>query len=144
MKKLRTLILSFGSLLFFATGAFAQDCLVEEAAQAALDREIELITELAADPEESFSGPESCINADIFNSFDLSIAIPDLAGLLTSFSTDLITAAIADAQAQACRAIGDAVDDAVGGASSVVASFNDTLSDELADILDNGWADLEL
>lgn len=138
--------LTFGilALFFWGATATAQECLVEEAAQAALDREIALIQELAANPEDSFTGPESCINSDIFNSFDLSIAIPDLAGLLSSFSTDLITNAIASAKAQACRAINDAVEDAVGEASEMVSNFNSTLSDELAGILDNGWADLEL
>ena len=126
--------------------AFAQaaGCLVEEAAQAALERELALIEELAADPEDSFSGPQSCINGDIFSSLDLSMLIPDLAGMLSSFSTDAITGIIQDAQAQACRAINDAMEDAIGGASDRMTSFSSGLSGELQGILDNGWEGLDL
>jgi len=128
--------------------AFAQaaggGCLVEEAAQAALERELALIEELAADPEDSFSGPQSCINSDIFSSLDLSMLIPDLAGMLSSFSTDAITGIIQDAQAQACRAINDAMSDAIGGATDRMSSFSSGLSGELQGILDNGWEGLDL
>lgn len=124
--------------------AQAAGCLVEEAAQAALQRELALIEELAANPEDSFSGPNSCINADIFSSLDLSMLIPDLAGMLTSFSTDAITGIIQGAQTQACRAINDAMGDAIGGASGRMTSFQSGLSGELQGILDNGWGNLEL
>lgn len=128
--------------------AFAQTagggCLVEEAAKAALERELALIEELAADPEDSFSGPQSCINSDIFSSLDLSMLIPDLAGMLSSFSTDAITGIIQDAQAQACRAINDAMSDAIGSATDRMSSFSSGLSSELQGILDNGWEGLDL
>lgn len=122
----------------------ATGCLVEEAAQAALQRELALIEELAADPEDSFTGPNSCINGDIFSSLDLSMLIPDLAGMLSSFSTDAITGIIQNAQAQACRAINDAMEDAIGSATERMTSFSSGLSGEMQGILDNGWGDLEL
>ena len=132
--------------LFVASGSasLAQDCLVEEAAQAALERELELIRELAADPEDSFSGPSSCIAADIFNSFDLSNAIPDLAGFVTSLPTEAIAAAIDGAKEKACQAIEDTVTSSIGGARDRMGVFDSSLSDELSGILDNGWDDLEL
>lgn len=131
-------------LLVLGTPVLAQDCLVEEAAQAALDRELELIRELAANPEDSFSGPDSCIAEDIFNSFDLSVAIPDLAGFIASLPSEAIAAAINGAKEKACQAIEDTVTANIGGAVDRLDIFDSTLSDELSGILDNGWDDLEL
>ena len=76
-------IVAAGSLSL-AWPASAQ-CLVQDAAQAALERELELIEALAVDPADSFKGPDGCVNMDILTSFDLSTLIPDLTGLLTDF-----------------------------------------------------------
>ena len=81
---------------------------------------------------------------DILNSLDLSTLIPDLSGLLSSFSMDAINGIIADAQAQVCRQIQDTIEGAVGDATSAVTSFNSGLSDELNNVLSNGWGDLGL
>ena len=59
--KIKGIWITIAAVMAITTPAFAQDCLVEEAAQAALERELALIEELAADPEESFSGPDSCL-----------------------------------------------------------------------------------
>ena len=136
--------LSAMAIVVSGTPSFAEECLVEEAAQAALERELELIRELAADPEDSFSGPDSCIAADIFNSFDLSTAIPDLAGFVATLPSQAIAAAINGAKEKACRAIEDTVSDSIGGAQDRLNIFDSTLSEELSGILDNGWDDLEL
>tara|TARA_R110000737_G_scaffold127218_4_gene159776 strand:+ start:7448 stop:7888 length:441 start_codon:yes stop_codon:yes gene_type:complete len=141
MKHLIPLIAA--SVLTAVPALAADGCLVEEAAQAALQRQIELIQATAADPEDSFSGVAACINSDILSAFDLSIAIPDLAGLMTSIATDAITDAINSAKTQACRAIQDAVSDTVGNAQATVTSFNSSLTDELEGVLDNGWGDLD-
>lgn len=147
MFNLRMTILATALAVASATGALAQSasgsgCLVEEAAQAALQRELEMIEAAAADPEDSFSGPDSCINADIFQSLDLSMLIPDLSGFLSSFSTASISNIIQQAQQQACRAAQDAINDAVGGVTDSMSSFNSSLSDQLSGILDNGWGGL--
>jgi hypothetical protein len=131
------------SALALAGTANAQ-CLVQDAAQAALERELELIEALATDPAESFRGPDSCVNMDLLTSFDLSTLIPDLSGLLTSFSFDALNGIIADAQAQVCRQIQDAIDGAIGDATSAVTNFNSGLTDELNGVLTNGWGDLGL
>jgi hypothetical protein len=81
---------------------------------------------------------------DILNSLDLSTLIPDLSGLLSSFSMDAINGIITDAQAQVCRQIQDTIDSALGDATSAVISFNSGLSDELNNVLSNGWGDLGL
>ena len=122
----------------------AAQCLVQDAAQAALERELELIEALAVDPADSFRGPDSCVNMDMLTSLDLSILIPDLTGFITSFSFDAINSLIADAQGQVCRQIQDAMDSAVGDATSAVTNFNSGLTDELSLVLTNGWGDLGL
>ena len=130
--------------IFAVSGPISAQCLVRDAANAALRRELELIEALAVDPADSFRGPDSCVNMDILNSLDLSTLIPDLSGLLASFSMDAINGIIADAQAQVCRQIQDAIDSSVDDATSAVTSFNSGLSDQLNNILSNGWGDLGL
>ena len=122
----------------------AAQCLVQDAAQAALERELELIEALAVDPADSFKGPDGCVNMDILTSFDLSTLIPDLTGLLTDFSFDAINGIIADAQTKVCREIRSAIDGSIGEATSAVTSFNSGLSDELNAALTSGWSDLGL
>ena len=124
-----------------ASGVSAQEsgCLVEQAAQAALQREIELIKATATDVESTFNGPNGCIDSAIFDDFDLSMAIPDLAGLLSSISTDFIQNAINSAKSKVCRQINDQITDVVGSARDATSTFNSGLSDELRGILDNGW-----
>lgn len=127
---------------FLAAPATAT-CLVEDAAKAALERELALIEAMAIDPADSFSaGSNSCISTDILSSFDLSSLIPDLSGMLSGFAFDSIDGIIAQAQQQACRAIDDAISDSIGQATSAVTSFNSTLSGDLQNILSNGWSDI--
>ena len=133
-------IVATGSLSL-AWPASAQ-CLVQDAAQAALERELELIEALAVDPADSFKGPDGCVNMDILTSFDLSTLIPDLTGLLTDFSFDAINGIIADAQTKVCREIRSAIDGSIGEATSTVTSFNSGLSEELNAALTSGWTDL--
>lgn len=142
MKKAKPLVLA--TALVALANPLAAQCLVQDAAQAALERELELIEALAVDPADSFRGPDSCVNMDMLTSLDLSTLIPDLTGFITSFSFDAINGLIADAQAQVCRQIQDAIDDSIGEATSAVASFNSGLTDELNGVLTNGWGDLGL
>jgi hypothetical protein len=114
----------FLAVSFALPGVAQESCLVEEAAQAALQREIELIKATATDVESTFNGPNGCINTDIFNDFDLSVAIPDLAGMLSSATTNLITDAINNARSQVCQAINDQVEGVVGNARGTVSDFN--------------------
>lgn len=129
-----------GSLCW--TGAANAQCVVQDAAQAALERELELIEALATDPADSFRGDSSCVNMDILSSLDLSTMIPDLAGLLDLSSLTDISGLLSGAQSQVCRAIQDAIDDNVSEATSAVTNYNSGLTDELNSVLSNGWSDL--
>jgi len=142
-KQLASMAICLGILASTAVSAYAQtNCRVEQAAQAALEREIELIKALATDPKDSFRGPESCISGDILSSFDLSNAIPDLAGMMQSLSMDAINNAIQSAQQQVCRQINEAVSGAIGKAQVAISNFNSNLTGELDGILSNGWSNL--
>ena len=132
------------TLLAFASSVSAADCFVEEAAKTALDREIELIKATATDVDSTFNGPEGCIDSSIFNDFDLSIAIPDLAGLLSNVSGNLIQGAIDAAKQKVCKKINDQIGDVVGKAKGATNNFSSGLSDELKGVLDNGWGDINL
>lgn len=125
-------------------GPVAAQCLVQDAAQASLERELALIEALAVDPADSFRGPDSCVNMDMLSSLDLSNLIPDLSGLITSFSFDAINGLISDAQAQVCRQINDAISGSISDATAAVTNFNSGLTDELSGVLSNGWGDLGL
>lgn len=137
----------FGAALIagvFFAGPLAAQCLVQDAAQAALQRELQLIEAMAVDPAASFRGPDSCVNMDVLTSLDLSNLIPDLSGLLADFSMDAINGAISGAQSQVCRQIQDAIGSSVGDATSAVTQFNSGLTGELNSVLSNGWTDLGL
>lgn len=131
--------------------AFAQtaptgggNCMVEQAAQAALDREIKLIEALAVDVEGTFNGPQGCIDASIFQQFDLSKFIPNGTAFLSGAATELITTAIQSAKDKVCQKINDKITDAVGTAQGTISNFSSGLTDELSSVLDNGWSGLKL
>lgn len=139
-----TLSIMTAAPAFPQSGSGSSECMVEEAAQAALDREIALIKDLAANVDDTFNGPEGCIDSSIFQEFDLSVAIPDLAGFITSASTDLITNAISAARDKACQAINDKIANTVGTAQGTISNFSSGLTGDMQNVLDNGWGDLSL
>lgn len=146
MKMMRTVLISalVAGSAGAALGQAADNCLVEQAAQAALEREILLIESLATDVEQTFNGPQGCIDPSIFQEFDLSTAIPDLAGLMSSISTNLLSDAIAAARDKVCQQIDQKIADSVGTARGTANQFSSGLTDELRGALDNGWQGLTL
>lgn len=127
-----------------AAGAASAQCIVDEAAQAALDRQVEVIRATAVDVEAIFSGPNSCINPDLLNSFDLSNLIIDPLSLVTGAVTDAINNAINDAKTQLCEAINTKINDTIGSVNGAITAHSSTLSGELDGILQNGWEGLSL
>lgn len=134
-----------GGIASIAGSAFAaEDCLVTEAAQAALDRQMAIIESSAVDVEDIFSGPDSCINPDIMNSFDLSGLILDPLSWVSGSVTDAISGAITDAKQQVCQAIQDQIDDTVGNVNGAITDHSSSLSSELDGILQSGWDGMQL
>lgn len=142
---MKTFKLGYLSLTMCVWGVTASaQCIVDEAAQAALDRQVEIITASAVDVESIFTGPNSCINPDLLNSFDLSNLIIDPLSLVTGAVTDAINNAINDAKAQVCAAINDQINGAIGNVNGAITAHSSTLSTELDGILQNGWDGLSL
>lgn len=142
---MKTLKLACLSLFMGVWGLSASaQCIVDDAAQAALDRQVEIITASAVDVESIFTGPNSCINPDLLNSFDLSNLIIDPLGLITGAVTDAINNAINDAKAQVCAAINDQINGTIGEVNGAITASNSLLSTDLQGILQNGWDGLSL
>jgi hypothetical protein len=142
MNKLKALCLLVS---FVSWGAAASaECIVDDAAQAALDRQVEIIKASVVDVEDIFTGPNSCISPDLLNSFDLSNLIIDPLSLVTGAVTDAINSAISDAKSQACAYINDQVNGTIGDVNSAISDANSQLSSELGSVLQNGWDGLSL
>lgn len=109
----------------------ANQCIVQDAADAAVQRQIALIDAAKVDPASFFAGPNSCINADLLKQFDLSNLIPDLAGWLTSAVTDAISNAITAAQQQVCNVMNEQLQNAVSAINSQMSAFQGTLTSPL-------------
>lgn len=135
---------SWATLFVLAAHAAQAQCIVDDAAQAALDRQVEIIKSSAVDVEDIFTGPSSCINPDLLNSFDLSNLIIDPLSLVTGAVTDAINNAINDAKSQICQAIQGTIDDTVGSVNTAISDHSSTLTSELDGILQNGWEGLSL
>lgn len=136
---------AFWATLFIVAAHSAQaQCIVDDAAQAALDRQVEIIKSSAVDVEDIFTGPSSCINPDLLNSFDLSNLIIDPLSLVTGAVTDAINNAINDAKTQVCQAIQGTIDDTVGSVNTAISDHSSTLTSDLDGILQNGWEGLSL
>lgn len=144
MSRLKHMMAALAVSTALAAPGLADTCMVEQAAQAALDREIKLIEALATDVESVFNGPQGCIDGSIFQEFDLSGLIPDLTGMLTSVATDMVSGAIASARDKVCQTINTKITDAVGSAQGTINQFSSGLTDELRGVLDNGWNGLSL
>jgi len=125
--------------------AYAQSaggCIINQAAQAALDRQKKLIQEVSVDVGEIFNGSNSCISPDLLSVPDLSSLISDPLGLLTGAITSAIDDALNNARSQVCEAINSRINGVIGDVNSQMSSFNSGLSSELQDILSSGFEGL--
>lgn len=120
------------------TNSFAQ-CLVEEAAEAAYNQQLEVIQATAVDVESIFSGPSSCISTELLTQFDLSSLIIDPLGLITGQVTNTITNAIQSAQQQICQAINEKISATVNNVHGTITTYRGTLNNDLQNVLQTGW-----
>jgi len=140
-----TLKRGFWATVFVLTAHSVQaQCIVDDAAQAALDRQVEINKSSAVDVEDIFTGPSSCIDPNLLDSFDLSNLIIAPLSLVTGAVTDAINNAINDAKTQVCQAIQGTIDNTVGSVNTAISDHSSTLTSELDGILQNGWEGLSL
>ena len=132
---LRLAVLLGGLALAGAAPAEAQstgnNCLVRQAADAAVQRQIALIDAAKVNPSSFFNGPNSCIAGDLLRRFDLSNLIPDLSGFLTSGATSLISSVIDAAKRQVCQILDDQLRDTIRSINQQMGGYQNSLSGDL-------------
>ncbi|UHC20355.1 hypothetical protein LRS73_34500 (plasmid) [Methylobacterium currus] len=132
---LRLAVLLGGLALAGAAPAAAQstgnNCLVRQAADAAVQRQIALIDAAKVNPSSFFNGPNSCIAGDLLKRFDLSNLIPDLSGFLTSAATSLISSVIDAAKRQVCQILDDQLRDTIRSINQQMTSFQSSITGDL-------------
>ncbi|WP_245291046.1 hypothetical protein [Methylobacterium aquaticum] len=107
------------------------NCLVRQAADAAVQRQIALIDAAKVNPSSFFNGPNSCIAGDLLKRFDLSNLIPDLSGFLTSAATNLVQSVIDQAKRQVCQILDDQLRDTIGSINRQMNSFQSSINGDL-------------
>lgn len=128
-----------GALWLGASGQEAQaqagGCMVQQAADAAVQRQIAMIDAAKVNPSEFFSGANSCIAPALLQRIDLSNFIPSAANFLSSGVESMIGNLIQQAQQKICEALNSQLQQLVGKLNSVGGSFQSQLPGELASIL---------
>lgn len=107
------------------------NCLVRQAADAAVQRQIALIDAAKVNPSSFFNGPNSCIAGDLLKRFDLSNLIPDLSGFLTSGVTNLVQSVIDQAKRQVCQILDDQLRDTIRSINQQMGSFQSSVTGDL-------------
>lgn len=107
------------------------NCLVRQAADAAVQRQIALIDAAKVNPSSFFNGPNSCIAGDLLKRFDLSNLIPDLSGFLTSGVTNLVQSVIDQAKRQVCQILDSQLQDTIRSINQQMGSFQSSITGDL-------------
>ena len=132
---LRLAVLAGGLALAGAAPAQAQstanNCLVRQAADAAVQRQIALIDAAKVNPSAFFNGPNSCIAGDLLRRFDLSNLIPDLSGFLTGAATSLVQSVIDQAKRQVCQILDNQLRDTISSINTQMGGYQNSLSGDL-------------
>ena len=121
-----------------ATAVAAQDCVIEAAGQAALDRQVKAIEAAQTDVASFFRGPNSCINADLLNRIDFSNAIPDLAGLFANLQTGAVDQLLQQGLRKVCEVVNEQVEGVVGDLNSSMTDWQSALPTEVSQIISDG------
>lgn len=115
-----------------------ENCLVTQAADAAVQRQVQMIDAAKVNPGDFFSGANSCISSNLLQSFDLSRFIPDTAGLLTGGVDSIISSVLNAAKQQVCQVLNQQLNSLISQLNSSSTCFSSNLSASLRSILGNG------
>ena len=133
MRPILALAVVLGGLSLASPSAQAQtqNCLVRQAADAAIQRQIALIDAAKVNPSSFFNGANSCIAADLLKRFDLSNLIPDASGFLTSGVQSLISSVMDAAKRQVCQILDNQLRSTISSINSSMGGFQNSLSGDL-------------
>lgn len=128
-----------GMMWLAASGQEAQaqagGCMVQQAADAAVQRQIGMIDAAKVNPSEFFSGANSCISSSLLQRIDLSNFIPSASNFLSGGVESMISNLIQQAQQKLCEALNSQLQQLVGKLNSFGGSFQSQLPGELASLL---------
>lgn len=132
--------------LGFGGAAQAQttDCLVKQAADAALQKQIATLDAAKVNPHDFFSGPNSCISDSLLSRIDLSNLIPDLASLITGAIDSMISNIINAAQQKICSLLNSQLQNITQLINQRLYSFQSQLGGQLSGILSQGGSFTQL
>lgn len=118
-----------------ATSGSANDCLVTQASDAAIQRQISMIDAAKVNPSDFFSGASSCISPQLLQSFDLSRFIPDLASFLSGGVDGLLQNILSQVKNQVCSVLNQQLGNLVQKLNLSSLNFEGTLSSQMRSIL---------
>ncbi|MCV9909566.1 hypothetical protein OIV19_18355 [Brucella sp. HL-2] len=131
------------NLSFSATSGGAS-CGVEAAADAALQQQIALIDAAKVNVPDFFSGPNSCINTNLLQSFNLSNMIPDLAGFFQGNVQGITQNLLNQAKQQVCKLLDDQLQKTLGNMQQAVGKVNSSVGTDLASLLGGATSGLNM
>ncbi|MGN7126788.1 hypothetical protein [Methylorubrum thiocyanatum] len=124
-------MLASAALIGTGPAAAQQSCIVRQAADAAVQRQIALIDAAKVNPSSFFNGPNSCVAGDLLKRFDLSNLIPDLSGFLTANATNLLNDVLNAAKRQVCQILDEQLRDTIRKINSNMLDFQGSVSGDL-------------
>lgn len=132
----RLFLVAAGLFLTAVGGAQAQQgCLVQQAADSAVQRQIAMIDAAKVNPSDFFSGANSCIAPQLLQRVDLSNMIPSMQNFLSDAAMSAVNGMIQQAQSKLCSALNSQLSQLVGKLNSVGGEFQSQLGGELGSIL---------
>jgi hypothetical protein len=117
-------------------------CVVERAAQAALDRQVKRIEAAQTDVSSFFQGQNSCINQNLLNIIDFSRFIPDLSSLVSQIGQDAVNKLLNQAVQKACDIANDQIGDVTNKMNTSLVDWDQGLDDEVRSIISGGQVSL--
>ncbi|MBZ6078928.1 hypothetical protein [Microvirga puerhi] len=119
-------------------------CSIQQASDAALQQQIALIDAAKVNVPEFFTGANSCINPNLFKSFDLSSLIPDAAGFLQGGLAGTAENLLNQAKTQLCGVLNEQMNKLLGRLRSTITDFSSSIGSELSSILGGSTGGLQL
>ena len=107
------------------------NCLVRQAADAAVQRQIALIDAAKVNPSSFFNGDKSCIAGDLLKRFDLSNLIPDIQGSITNAAIGAVSRIMDAAKRQVCQILDSQLQNTISSINQQMGNFQSSITGDL-------------